>query len=143
MKRIFSLFCAVLLLLSFAACSSERPLTSTAEYDNCTLELTDGTFEAAEDGTSLLRVTAAYTNKNAEPLYALSSFSVKAFQNGAEIQDISDINGKEASLIQEVKDGNSLTVSYLFELTDSSDVEVLVCAPTADADTLAKVTYSN
>ena len=80
-------------------------------------------------------------NKNVEPLYALSAFAVRAFQNDKELADASDINGDEASLIQEVKDGRSISVTYVFVLDDDSPVEVLIGEPTADQTTIGKKLY--
>lgn len=133
--------CLIVFSLSVIGCSSEKELTNIAEYDGCTLELTSGKVETTDTGKEVLTVSATYTNSNSEPLYALCSFGVKAFQNDTEINDLSDINGSEAVLIKEVKDGNSLSVSYVFELTNESPVEVTVCTPTADEQVIAKVVY--
>lgn len=133
--------CLIVFSLSVIGCSSEKELTNIAEYDGCTLELTGGKVETTDTGKEVLTVSATYTNSNSEPLYALCSFGVKAFQNDTEINDLSDINGSEAVLIKEVKDGNSLSVSYVFELTNESPVEVTVCTPTADEQVIAKVVY--
>lgn len=89
----------------------------------------------------MVKVEATYTNKNAEPLYALSAFAVRAFQNDKELRDISDINGDEASLIQEVKDGQCVSVNYAFILDDDSEVEILIGEPTADQTTIGQKTY--
>ena len=87
------------------------------------------------------KVNATFTNNSDEPLYAMSLFAVRAFQNDKEITDVSDINGADASLIKEVKDGASVEVSYQFKLDDDSPVEVLIGEPTADQDTIGKQTY--
>lgn len=133
--------CLIVFSLSVIGCSSEKELTNIAEYDGCTLELTGGKVETTDTGKEVFRVSATYTNSNSEPLYALCSFGVKAFQNDTEINDLSDINGSEAVLIKEVKDGKSLSVSYVFELTNESPVEITVCTPTADEQVIAKVVY--
>lgn len=133
--------CLIVFSLSVIGCSSEKELTNIAEYDGCTLELTGGKVETTDTGKEVFRVSAMYTNSNSEPLYALCSFGVKAFQNDTEINDLSDINGSEAVLIKEVKDGKSLSVSYVFELTNESPVEITVCTPTADEQVIAKVVY--
>lgn len=133
--------CLFTLAILITGCSGQKELTNIAEYEGCTLELTGGKVETADTGKEVLRVSATYTNSNSEPLYALCSFGVKAFQNDTEINDLSDINGNEAILIKEVKNGKSLSVSYVFELTDESPVEILVCTPTADEETIAKAVY--
>ena len=106
--------CFLVLALSVTGCSGEKELTNVAEYDGCTLELIDSKVETTDTGKAVLRVSATYTNNNSDPLYALCSFGVKAFQNDTEINDLSDINGSEAVLIKEVKNGKSLSVSYVF-----------------------------
>ncbi len=139
--------CFLSLAISLTGCSSEQEtttsneLTNIAEYDGSSLELTGGEVETTDDGVEVLRVSATYTNNNSEPQYASSAFAVKAFQNDTEINDVSDINGNEATLIQEVKNGKSLSVSYVFELTDESKVEVYVCTPTADEEKIAEAVY--
>lgn len=133
--------CFVLLAVAVTGCSGEKELTNIAEYEGCSLELTGGKVETTDTGKQVLRVSATYTNSNTEPLYALCSFDVKAFQNDTEINDLSDINGNEAVLIKEVKNGKSLSVSYVFEITDESPVEILVCTPTASEETIAKAIY--
>lgn len=68
-------------------------------------------------------------------------FVVRAFQNDTELTDCTDINGDESSLIVEVKNGASVEVSYVFELADESEVEVLIGTPTADQDTIGRAIY--
>lgn len=133
--------CFVVLVFAITGCSSEKELTNVAEYDGCTLELTGGKVETTDTGKAVLRVSATYTNGNSDPLYALCSFGVKAFQNDTEINDLSDINGSEAVLVKAVKNGKSLSVSYVFELNNESPVEITVCTPTADEQVIAKVVY--
>lgn len=134
--------CLIIVVVSLVGCSGEVELTNIAEYEDCTLELMGAIVENTDTGTQVLRVTATYTNNSAEPLYALCSFGVKAFQNDTEVADLSDINGTEAVLIQEVKDGNSLSVSYVFELNEeTTPVEVIVCTPTAEEKPIAKAIY--
>ena len=76
------------------------------------------------------------------------SFAIKAFQNGKELDDITNVNetadvGDSAQNIKEVKDGASVNGSYVFKLADDSEVEVRVCTPTADEDMLAKKVFTN
>ncbi len=109
-----------------------------AEYDGCTLDVTltevDGDYVIAY-GT--------YTNDNEDPLYASCSFGLKAFQGGVSLEDVSDINGDEASLIKEVKDGASVDVSYKFKLdNDEDEIEIMAVTPTADQDVLAEIFLS-
>lgn len=156
MKKISVLILSIIMVWGLVACgSTEEPIvdteqagqeeqktTSLAEYENMTLELQDATVVTTEEGNKLLKVVATYTNANTEPYYAYCSFGVKALQNGVGLNDVSNINGDEAALIKELKDGASLEVHYLFELTDDSEVEVLVTEPTADADVIGQKNYT-
>ena len=144
MKKIFVLLLTVVMVLTITACGSnetEKQLTNKAEYENSVLELGEATIFTSENGDKVAKVEATYTNNDAEPLYALSAFAVRAFQNDKELADASDINGDEASLIQEVKDGRSISVTYVFVLDDDSPVEVLIGEPTADQTTIGKKLY--
>ena len=143
MRKICFMLALVLLILSVSGCSesAEKEWGTTATYDNCILELQNAVTKTNADGESLLYVTAHYTNEQSEPLYAYCSVSVKAFQNDRALEDCSDINEGEKSLITEVKNGNSVSVCYAFALTDDSPVEVLVCTPTAEEKILAKKSY--
>lgn len=141
MKKIFPVVITVILALFLAACSApQKEITNIANYKNWSLELKSAE-KYKENEELLVKVHAVYTNNSSEPLYALSSFAVRAFQNDVEIEDCSDINGNEASLIREIKNGKSLDVEYVFKLTDDSEVEVLVGTPTADMETVGQATY--
>lgn len=142
MKKILTILSALVLTLCLVGCGSdEKEITDLATYEDYTLKLENAEFDVDEEGRNVIKVYATYTNNSSEPQYALSCFVLKAFQNNVEITDLSDINGNESTLIEEVKDGASLSVSYVFELTDESDVEVLVSEPTADQTTIGKQTY--
>lgn len=144
MKKLITLLLAMVMIFTVTACGStetQKQLTNTAEYDNSILELEEANVVTTDNGDKVVKVEATYTNKNAEPLYALSAFTVRAFQNDKELTDISDINGDEASLIQEVKDGQCVSVNYAFILDDDSEVEILIGEPTADQTTIGQKTY--
>ena len=163
MKKIVLFFISIGLILSLAACGffpqPEEELTNTAEHQDFTLVLEEEITNTAEyqdftlvlgeaerfiDSNSqqtLIRVHATYTNASTEPQYALSCFAVRAFQNGKEIPEVSDINGSEASLTQEVMNGQTIDVTYVFVLEGESAVEVLVGEPTAEQTTIGKATY--
>ena len=121
---------------------SKTELTRIAKYENTQLELLNGISFVSEDGKQMMRVCAVYTNNGEEPMYALSSFSVRAFQNDVELTDCSDINGDQATLIQEVKNGQSVVVEYIFETPSLSEVEVLISTPTADQETIGRAVYT-
>lgn len=131
----------LLVLLLLTGCGeAPKELTNIAEYEGCKLELLDGIVSTV-DNKQVLKVSAIYTNDNEEPLYEYCSFDVKAFQNDTELVELSDINGEEANLIKEVRNGQSLKVTFVFELADSSEVDVLIRTPTADTVTIGKKLY--
>ncbi len=102
-----------------------------------TLNITHG----KTDG-EYITVHATYTNNNKEPAYAYNSFRFKAFQDGVELEDCSDLEGEQASLALEVKDGATALVSYKFRLISESDIEVMACMPTEEEEVLAEMMFS-
>ena len=54
-----------------------------------------------------------------------------------------DKDADSAELIREVKDKASLKSSYVFKLSDDSDVEICVCTAKPDEVLLAHKTFSN
>lgn len=142
MRKIILAVLSALLLVYLAGCgTTPKELTNTGEYEDCILELLDATKIVTEDGKNAVRVTATYTNNGTDPLYAYCSFAVRGFQNDIEMNDLSDINGNEESLIREIKNGQSLSVAFVFEMTDDSEVEVLIGTPTADMETIGRAVY--
>lgn len=142
MKKILSILCAAVLILGMTGCGTEQTeLTNTAVYEDWQLELTGAEKFTTDEGQQCVRVTGVYTNNSADPEYGLACFAVRAFQNDKELTDCTDINGDESSLAVEVKNGASIDVAYVFELTDESEVEVLIGTPTADQDTIGKAVY--
>lgn len=141
-KKIFSI--CLILILMFTACGTTEPteLTNRAEYENTVLELLEADVLTTAIG-NVIKVKATYRNNATEQQYCLSSFAVKAYQNNTELTDISDINGEEAVLIQEIANGASLSVQYAFLLSDTSSVEVKVCTPTAEQNVIAKKVYTD
>ena len=153
MKKIFTILMAAVMVFALSACEAEsnteaeKEITDVAVYEDTQADILDAEFFTTEDGTSAIRVNFKYTNNSADGLYMYESFAVHAFQNDTELNDITDINeepevGNSAELIREVKDGASLEGSYVFVLSDDSDVEVRVCTPTADEELLAQKVFS-
>lgn len=144
----FAVLTILILAVSFclSACGStkETPkeLTNTAVYEDFTLVLNNAVLETAENETQVLRVNATYTNNSNEPYYAFQCFAVRAFQHDKQIADVSNVNLGEATLIQAIKNGQSIDVSYVFELVDLSEVEILIGEPTADQTTIGKASYT-
>jgi hypothetical protein len=110
-------------------------------YEDFTLVLGDAEKFVDETGREMVRVHATYTNDSSDPYYALSCFVVRAFQNGKELTEYTDINGDEAALIREIKNGQSLDVAYIYALEGNFEVEVLVDTPTADEETIGRRVY--
>lgn len=121
--------------------SVKQENSSIAEYDGCKIELKDATKTTDEEGNNIIRINAIFTNNNKDPLYGLSCFAVRAFQDDKELEDITDINSEDKNLTVEIKNGKSIDVSYAYKLDSDKDVEVLVGTPTADQDTIGKKTY--
>ena len=145
-SKVAYIVATMLLIVSLSGCGTESQeypkLTNTGVYDGYTLTLESATPETDDTGKQLIRVNATYKNDSSNPAYAYSCFSIRAFQNGQELTEISDINGSESELIKEIQTGESLDVSYLYELSDNSDVEILIGEPTADETTIGKLTQS-
>ena len=101
-SKVAYIVATMLLIVSLSGCgteSQESPeLTNTGVYDGYTLTLESATPETDDSGKQLIRVNATYKNDNSNPAYAYSCFSVRAFQNGQELTEISDINGSESEL---------------------------------------------
>lgn len=153
MKRLGTLFLAtVLILVMITGCGgqvteSEEVITNIAEYEDTISEILDADFYETEDGASVVRVRFKFTNNQSNGLYLLECFAVHAFQNDVELDDLTNINeeaedGDSAEFIREIKNGASLEASYVFLLSDDSDVEIRVCTPTADEVLLAQKTFS-
>lgn len=153
MKKVFALMLAAVMVFALVACGSEgssdtaKEITDVAVYEDTQADILDAEFFTTEDGISAVRVNFKYTNNSADGLYMYESFAVHAFQNDVELNEITDINeepevGNSAELIREIKDGASLEGSYVFALSDDSDVEVRVFTPTADEELLAQKVFS-
>lgn len=143
MKRVLPII--LLLMFVLAGCgTSESEIGTIAEYEDTKAELLKADFFTTDDGREMIRVYVRYTNDNSNDMYMLESFAVKAYQNEKELVDSTDINDDILSvpLIQSVKNGESLEGTYVFELRDTSSVEVQLCTPTADEISLAKNEYT-
>lgn len=144
MKKLVTILLMFVMILELNACgtsSEKEEITNVAKYEDCVLTLEDATIETTDTGEKVIKVGATYTNNSSEPLYAYCSFAVRAFQGDVEIDEVSDINGNEASLIKEIKNGETINVSYVFKVKDDSKVEVLIGEPTADQITIGRKEY--
>ena len=91
-----------------------------------------------------MRVHFKFTNNQSDGLYMYECFAVR---NDTQLDNITNVNedsetGDSAELIREVKNGASLEGSYVFRLSDDSDVEIRVCTPTADEELLAQKIFT-
>ena len=151
MKRaLFAIVAVAVLVLALAACGGpaaeeKTEIGTVAKWDYGEAEILDAEFLTAEDGTDIIRVNFTFTNPTSEPIYFVSAFSIKAFQNGVELDSRidKDVNSEEGhDLIREIMDGASLDVFRTFTLRDDSPVEVRVCTATAAEDLLAMQTFT-
>ena len=125
--------------------SLTKEIGTVAEWDAGIAEIFDAEFYTADDGSNMVRVNFKFTNPNSDPVYFISAFIVKAFQNGVELDDMVnyDINTEEGhDLIREIMNGASLDVFRTFKLKDNSPVEVRVCTATAAEELLAKQVFT-
>lgn len=146
MRKLAVFFTITVMMFVLTSCGSsvdETQYTNKAEYEKSILELGEANIITKDSGENVVVVEAIYTNNDSEPLYALSAFAVRAFQNDIQLIDVSDINGDEASLVQEVRDGQSISVTYVFLLEDNSPIELLIGEPTAEQTTIGKQIYFN
>lgn len=144
MRKLAVFFTITVMMFVLTSCGSsvdETQYTNKAEYEKSILELGEANIITKDSGENVVVVEAIYTNNDSEPLYALSAFAVRAFQNDIQLIDVSDINGDEASLVQEVRDGQSISVTYVFLLEDNSPIELLIGEPTAEQTTIGKQIY--
>lgn len=143
MKRLFAMLCMLATVFSFTGCAetTQQELTNVGIYENNMLELKNAEVFTNDEGQQMVRVYATYTNNAEDPMYALSCFAVRAFQNDVELNESYDINGDESELTREIKNGASIDVSYVFELSEESEVEVLIGTPTADMETIGRQVY--
>ena len=153
MKKVIAIIMTVFMMIGLAACGAadnteqQKEITDIAVYDDTQADILTAEFYDLEDGTPVVRVHFKFTNNQADGLYMYECFAVRAFQNDTQLDDITNVNedsetGDSAELIREVKNGASLEGSYVFKLTDNSNVEVRVCTPTADEDLLAQKIFS-
>lgn len=149
-NKIISLVLSVITVISIAGCAvtnqtesipEKNQISNIASFESCILELGEASIDSSSEDEKVVKITAVYTNNGKEPLYAACSFAVRAFQNDVEIEDCSDINGDEASLIKEIKSGESINVTYAFRLVEDSAIEVLIGEPTADQVTIGQKIY--
>lgn len=154
MNKMIAIIMTVFMMIGLTACSAadntgtHKEITDVAVYEDTQANILSADFYDLEDGTSVVRVHFKFTNNQADGLYMYECFSVRAFQNNTQLDDLTNVNedaeiGDSAELIREIKNGTSLEGSYVFKLANGSDVEIRVCTPTADEELLAQKIFSN
>ena len=161
MKKITALLITCILALSLAACGSSEPAAAEPEE---TAEATEGKavygeqeieilgaeftddYKDVEDGEGVpaVMVQLHFKNNGADPLYALESFGIRAYQDGTELEYISlndDVHEEARNITTGLKDGAEINCMMAFSTTSDSPVEVQITAPTADADLLTSQTF--
>ena len=161
-------FLFVSIVLVFSGCSSSAPVSSTevmeesaeadtaylvktvaeddnqevgltASYNDQVMEILDGSING-----DTLTVRIRFTNNSSDGFYALESFACMAYQDGIELEEVTDINDDEmgAALIRGVKNGVSIEGEYKFTISGDSDIEFFICTPTAEEKILAKKVFT-
>ena len=110
-----------------------------ASYDDQVMEILDGSING-----DTLTVRIRFTNNSSDGFYALESFACMAYQDGIELEEVTDINDDEmgAALIRGVKNGVSIEGEYKFTISGDSDIEFFICTPTAEEKILAKKVFT-
>lgn len=73
MKKILSIMLAGLLVLAVSGCSeAPKELTNVGVFEDYQLELTDAEKFTNDEGQSMVRVNAVYTNNATDPEYGLA-----------------------------------------------------------------------
>lgn len=121
--------------------STEKDDTLTAEYDEQRLDIINTEQITTADYQDAIRINIRFTNNSAEELYAWECFAASAYQDGMQLEEITDVNensdiGNSANMIVPIKDGQSIEGSYVFALEDDSPVTLRIQTPTADAEAL-------
>lgn len=118
MKKILSILCAAMLMLSLIACSSEPEHT---------LSFVEGKRIQLYDQYDCVAVFTQYTNGSSESAIPADYLTVKAYQNGVEIPVLVPTGEKTEGYIQcdaSVQSGVTADVVWIFQLDDDSPVSV-------------------
>ena len=168
MKKTIVLLLTLITILSLAACGSSVTTSSAepddsgssaetevesadfAEYEETRIEITNAEFtddyKDVEDGEGVpaIMVSFKFANSGSDPLYALESFGIFAYQDGVELEYISlndDVHKEGRNVAVGVKDGAEIDCMMAFATTSDSPVELRISEPTADAKLLIKKIY--
>ena len=159
-KKITALLITCILAFSLAACGSSESaadpkdiaeaVEGRAVYEDREIEILGAEFtddyKDVEDGEGVpaVMVQLHFKNNGADPLYALESFGIRAYQDGTELEYISlndDVHEEARNITTGLKDGAEINCMMAFSTTSDSPVEVQITAPTADADLLTSQTF--
>lgn len=118
MKKVLSILCSVLIVLSLTACGGE--LEHTISYVKAErMELFDQ--------YDCIAVYTQYTNGSSETAIPADWVNVKAFQNGVEIPVLVPTGEKINGYVQcdtSVQSGVTADVVWFFQLDDDSEVSL-------------------
>lgn len=150
----------ILLVLSLAACGSSESAADpkdTAEavegravYEDREIEILGAEFtddyKDIEDsaGRPAVMVRMHFKNSGADPLYALESFGIRAYQDGTELEFISmndSVHEEAQNVTTGLKDGAEIDCMMAFATISDSPVEVRITEPTAEAKLLTSKTF--
>lgn len=159
-KKITVLLITCILAFSLAACGSSESAADpkdTAEavegravYEDREIEILGAEFtddyKDIEDsaGRPAVMVRMHFKNSGADPLYALESFGIRAYQDGTELEFISmndSVHEEAQNVTIGLKDGAEIDCMMAFATISDSPVEVRITTPTASETPLTIMTF--
>lgn len=113
-------------------------------YKGYEVKILGSEFLIDYNGAPAICISFEYRNNNKTPNYLISSFSIRAFQDGEEIEWISvnDPDELTQNSITSVMDGKSIFCNMIFRLnTPDKKVNVRIATPTADEILLTEKSF--
>lgn len=107
---------------------------SAADVDVLDLSYSDfnikyNSFEIIEDdtGNDALVIHYDFTNSSSEPKSAFGCYSLKAYQNGVELDRVTPTKNMPSdygNVMKEVMDGGTIGFSWVYSISDMSDIKL-------------------
>lgn len=119
MKKILSILCAAVLVLSLTACGGEEPEHTISYVEAERMELLDQ--------YDCVAVYTQYTNGSSETAIPADWVEVKAFQNGVELGVLVPTGERTNGYVQcdtSIQSGAVADVVWFFQLDDDSEVSL-------------------